>query len=438
MHIAVVSLQFEETSTGGGGVHVENVCEQFLKLGHQVTLISIHTKMTLDKVTIKSRDEPFSIQYRDNLSVVRLLIDEGITQPYEGEKEIELNRIERFGYAVTIWLKKNYKKFDMIQLHGHHIIPGYMARELQVLGIPIVSVVHSLESSLISKKGESLGSFVATESIAKKLKKWEGMVIFADFIVLNSLMVRNDLEEILKEQKFNIKKIEQKIHFISSGCNEDFLMDDEEIIEKLACLPEVIQLVSFCRIDPSKGIEFAIQGVKALAEKSPQSFFYTIAGIPASDVYRHKIESEIKDTPKNLTIRLRFFDRISPLREKKEILDDKHIYVFSSLKEPFGMSLIEASARGNIIVSTDTYGSRFMMAGVEDLYFNWGRVTPFGIISNRTDNHHSNLGKNITEAILWTIDNWGECKQKILKFNKKIRQKWTWEGIAKKYLELFT
>ena len=47
MHIAQVSLQFGATSTGGGGVHVERVTEYLRRMGHQVTVLSIHTKRTL-------------------------------------------------------------------------------------------------------------------------------------------------------------------------------------------------------------------------------------------------------------------------------------------------------------------------------------------------------------------------------------------------------
>jgi len=78
MKIALVSLQFEETATGGGGVHVKNMCDQFLKMGHLVTVISIHTEKTVRKVQLENWDIPVSIEKRGNLRVVRFLIDKGI------------------------------------------------------------------------------------------------------------------------------------------------------------------------------------------------------------------------------------------------------------------------------------------------------------------------------------------------------------------------
>ncbi|MBA7695307.1 hypothetical protein ES703_103930 [subsurface metagenome] len=101
------------------------------------------------------------------------------------------------------------------------------------------------------------------------------------------------------------------------------------------------------------------------------------------------------------------------------------------------MSIIEASARGNMIVSTDTNGPQYMMLSEHDNHFDWGIVTDNGVLAKITENHHTNLANNIGRAIVWTIDNWQSCTQRVLALNKKIRKKWTWEGIAKQYLELF-
>ncbi|MCK4233883.1 hypothetical protein KAX75_05610, partial [candidate division WOR-3 bacterium] len=60
-----------------------------------------------------------------------------------------------------------------------------------------------------------------------------------------------------------------------------------------------------------------------------------------------------------------------------------------------------------------------------------------GVLAKITENHQTNLANNIGRAIVWTIDNWQSCTQRVFAFNKKIRKKWTWERIGKQYLELF-
>ena len=437
MKIALVSLQFEETATGGGGVHVKNMCDQFLKMGHIVTVISIHTEKTVHKVQLQDWDVLVSIEKRGNLRVVRFLIDKGISQPYVGEKDEEFDRIERFARVSIKWIKSRQNEFDAISLEGHHIIPGLMAKELQGIDIRITSKIHSLESTFISQHGESLGSFEATSEILSKLQKWEARSRFADLIVVNSPSVKKEFIEILKNQNVYSKEIEQKIKLGSSGCNENFLMKDEEVLEKLARIPETINLVTFCRIDPSKGIEYSIDGAKAAAKLCSQKLCLYIVGIPATDEYLKKMYAKAKEVPSNLEIKFRLKKAISTLDEKKEILDDKHIYILPTLKEPFGMSIIEASARGNMIVSTDSTGPRYMILGKNDKEFVWGIVTQCGVLAKITENHHKNLANNIGKAIVCTIDNWQKCAENILFFNKKIKQKWTWERIAKQCLEFF-
>ena len=303
MKIALVSLQFEETATGGGGVHVKNICDQFLKMGHIVTVISIHTEKTIHKVNLQNWDVPVSIEKRANLRVVRFLIDKGISQPYAGEKDEELDRIERFAGVSIKWIKSRQNEFDAISLEGHHIIPGLMAKELQGIDVKITSKIHALESTYISKQGESLGSFEATSENLSKLQKWEAMSRFADLIVVNSPSVKKEFIEILKKHHVYSKEIEQKIKLSSSGCNEDFLMNDEEVLEKLAQVPETINLVTFCRIDPSKGVEFSIDGAKAAAKLCSQKLCLYIVGIPASDEYLEKLHAKAKEVPANLEIK---------------------------------------------------------------------------------------------------------------------------------------
>jgi glycosyltransferase involved in cell wall biosynthesis len=437
MKIALVSLQFEETATGGGGVHVDNICKQFINKGHCVTVISIHTKKTLNKVQLHDWYVPFSVQRRDKLSVVRFLIDKEISQPYVGEKNIELDRILRFANAAVKWINLKRNEYDIINLHGHHILPGLMAQELQGIGIKIVSSIHSLESTFISQRGESLGSFNATNEILAKLRTWEGMSRNADYITIDSPTARDEFKKILKSQNVKVEKIADKIKLISSGCNEDFLMSDEEINLKLSQVPEKINLVTFCRIDPSKGIEYSINGAKAASKLCSHQLCLSVIGIPSSDEYLDKIHSELDDIPDNLEIKFEFLTAISPPKEKKEILDNKHIYILPTLKEPFGMSIIEASARGNMIVSSDSSGPRYMMISDHDKHYDWGIATDYGVLAKITENHHTNLANNIGKSIVWTINNWQECVQKVLTFNKRIKERWTWEGISKQFLELF-
>ncbi len=438
MKIALVSLQFGATATGGGGVHVENICEQFLKAGHDVTVVSIHTKKTLPGAELREWETPYSVEVSGGLKVIRLLIDRGIEQPYAGDKDTELDRIKRFADAAIKWLKFSAGDLDVINLHGHHILPGYMAKEFRELRPKIVSTIHALETTYILKKGEFVGAFEGTAEVLGRIREWEAMCRYADAVIVNSPMVRDELKQIIGEFEEDAEKYAEKIILISSGCNEDFLMSDELVRRKLERLPGVIDLVTFCRVDPSKGIEFSISGAKAAAGLSSYRFRLTVAGIPSSEEYVARLKKEAEGTPKNLEVRFKLLDAISPPDEKKEILDDKQIYILPTLKEPFGMSIIEASARGNMVVSADTNGPKFMFESDSGRDLGWGIVTDYGVLARITEDHRVNFAKNVGRAVVWTVDNWHECTRHVPEFNKKIRGNWTWESIGRQYLELFS
>jgi len=435
--IALVSLQFEETATGGGGVHVAHICEQFLRSGLDVTVISIHTEKTLQGARLKGGEYPFSVRTRDGLKVIRFLIDSGIEQPYEGTKDEELGRIKCFADTVVRWLKDSPEEFDIINLHGHHILPGYMAKELRGTGPEVISTIHALETTYTTGKGEFVGAFEGTSELLDRISEWEAMARYADHVIVNSPIVRNEFKEIIGKFDEDAGKYAERIILISSGCNEDFLISDEQVEQKLGKVPERVNLVTFCRIDPSKGVEFSINGAKTAARLSSYRFSLTIAGIPSSDAYITQLKKEAEDTPGNLEVKFKLRSAISPQAEKKEILDDKHIYILPTLKEPFGMSVIEASARGNMIVSADTNGPKFMFESDSGRDRGWGIVTEYGVMARITEDHRVDFAENIGRAIVWTVDNWQTGVRRVLKFNEKIRNTWTWESIARQYMELF-
>ncbi len=437
MKIAIVSLQFEETATGGGGVHVKHISDEFLKLGHEVTIISIHTEKTLPQVDIDDAEGSLSVQRRGGLTIARFLIDKGIEQPYVGTKDEELDRIKRFSDTAVKWIKENQSMFDVVSLQGHHLLPGYMAKELSGIKPEVISYLHALETTYVTEKGDFVGAYDGTREVLKRIRSWEAMARFADYVIGNSPIVNEEFRQIIAGDGDDPVKYEDRIKLIVSGCNSDFLMENEEVKKKLGAVPEVVNLITFCRIDPSKGVEYSIRGARVAAKLSDQKFCLTIAGIPSSDEYIDKLYAESGDIPANLEIKFKFMTAISPTEEKKEILDDKHIYILPTLKEPFGMSVIEASARGDMVVSADTNGPKFIFDSASGVDTGWGIITGRGVLAKITDDHEKNFAENVGKAIAWTVDNWQRSTEHVLAFNKKILDTWTWEGIAHQYIELF-
>jgi glycosyltransferase involved in cell wall biosynthesis len=437
LKLALVSLQFEGTTTGGGGVHVEKVAEQLVDRGHEVTVLSIHTNATWTGSALTDWRVPYSREVRDDLSVVRFLIEPGLFQPYDGDRETELARIKIFCDTVTSWLEKRLGSFNIVHLHGHHLIPGYLAHKLKGKGFRVVSTIHFLESTLLTADPEAMAHFRVAEQTLTNIKQWEAMVRYADVIVSVSPQGKEDLFGVMRELGPDLANMESKTHVISSGVDSDVVMTRSQAEAKLGQSPHAVELVIFSRLDPSKGVHLGIRGIAEAAGRTNRRLKLTVAGIPASRPYLNLLQEEIQQVPDVLSVELRTFDRVFSPQERNEFLDRFHVYLLPSLNEPFGMTLIEAGARGLRLIATDTAGPLYILEGdgMEDK--GWGYVTPCGICAKRTAEPGPNLASNLGKAIAWTLEHWGETGSQVTRFLAKIGDRFTWDEVAEEYLKVY-
>ncbi|MEA3459602.1 MAG: glycosyltransferase family 4 protein [Chloroflexota bacterium] len=428
MKIAQVSLQFEATTTGGGGIHVEKITEHLMEMGYQVTVISIHTSKTVGHAQLMDGPYPYSLERRDGEQILRLLIDEGIAQPYEGGKEAEVRRIREFCDAVAWWLARDPSRFDVVHLNGHHLIPGYLAWKLHKRGFTVVSTVHFLESTLAGME-----HFDASEETLAEMRRWEALSRYADILVTASPGMRRDLLEIMRDLGVNPEDVRPKMRMISSGIDESSLMPVSKVKEKLAGIPNPVRILTFCRLDPSKGVEFAIRGTALAAERTAYGLRLTVAGIPVGS-YLGLLREEAERMIEAIPVDIRIFEAISTAEERNALLDGFQIYLFPTLNEPFGITVLEAGARGLMVITTDAVGPRYILDSQQVHEAPWGYVTDFGICAKRTSDPAGNLAHNLSQAIGWTLDHWPESAGRALAFRRRIEEKHTWRRVAEAYL----
>lgn len=408
-------------------------------MGHSVIIISIHTNKTLPNSKLESKgDTTYSIQVKGKLKIIRFLIEEGIEHPYvHRKKQEELDRIKLFCDQAVPWIKDHQDDYDVVNLQGHHLIPGYMAAQLRGIKPKVLSYLHALETTYVTPKGDFVGAFQSTRDIIRQIREWEAMSRFADVVIGNSPQVIDEFKNIIAEYEENPKAFFNRIRLIVSGSEKNFIAAGKWMQNKLQDPPKVINMVTFCRLDPSKGVQYSILGAKAAAELCKQRFRLLVAGIPASPAYIEQLKKAAENPPCNLEIDFHFLNAISPTAEKKLLLDDKHIYILPTLKEPFGMSVIEAAARGNMVVSADTNGPKYMFDIRSGRDEPWGVITEYGVLAKITNNHEKNLAGNIGRGVAWCVKNWQQSVQQVLNFRKKIINNWTWESISHQYLEEF-
>ena len=102
------------------------------------------------------------------------------------------------------------------------------------------------------------------------------------------------------------------------------------------------------RVAPIKNIEFILD----LATIMPY-YNFSIVG-PVEESYMKELSKQYPTMPKNVT----FYPPVYNLEQKIKVYDAHKFYILSSTREAMPQSLMEAMARGRIVISTDTDGAR--------------------------------------------------------------------------------
>lgn len=160
--------------------------------------------------------------------------------------------------------------------------------------------------------------------LVKKLKKLEKESLSStNLIITNSLFSKNVFKRFLGP------KI--KIEIISPFVAEYFLKE-ESIISKKRCL-----YLSVGRFSYLKGFDFIIRSFALLPiEKRPE---LCLAGQDGS----HK--KRLTRLANKLKVKVRFFQEIND-KELKKIYHETKVFLYFPIREPFGLSIIEAAISG--------------------------------------------------------------------------------------------
>ena len=435
MRIAQVSLQYGPSITGGGGVHVEKIVEYLQAAGHQVTVLSIHTAPTLASGPELS-DGVWSLDAGPP-EVVRFLTDEGIEDPYVGDKRTELDRILRFSELAAAWLRERADDFDVVHLHGHHAVPGWIAAQLRDLPLQVVSTLHYLESTNVTATKGGLMHYQIEDDDLARMKEWEAMARFADSPVIISPGQRVDFVALLNELGHDPKPAEAKLRLVSSGIDPGSVRARDEVEKKLASPPDTVRMLTFARLDPVKGFEYAARGAALAADKIDRPCALTLAGVPEEEVYIPVLKHEVEAASAKLSVELKVLDGIYKPAVRDAFFDNFDVYLFPTLREPFGITVIEAAARGLAVVTTDSPGPLYFMGTEGAAEHPWGWATDHGLLLRRTDDPEKNLTGHVAAGLEVALGDWSQTAARALSFHKLAGERFAWPGVVDAYLKLY-
>ncbi|MEK6893414.1 MAG: glycosyltransferase family 4 protein [Nanoarchaeota archaeon] len=203
----------------------------------------------------------------------------------------------------------------------------------------------------------------------------------------------------------------ERPYLLKSGIQEDKIvyipngLPDEFFTQKMAKSSKDVLFLG--RISPVKHLETLINAAKSLPNIN-----FTIVGA-AEDEYMKKIKNMIKLLEiKNIEI----CPPVYNLREKIRLIDRYKLFVLPSKREAMPQVLIEAMARGKVVISSKTDGGKEIIKdNVNGFLFEIGDYKGLASI----------ISKNIFG------------RDKIQKRAMEDAKKYSWKKLIKRYLSLF-
>ena len=424
LKVCLISVQYVGTVTGGGGIHVVNLSKELAKLGNDVYVLSMGVADLSPCETVEFDNAKVQVK-RFWTSDSRT-----ISNPFEGTKREEIERLNEFCDKVLSFLMD--KKFDVIHLHGHFMVPS-LAKKLKERGhsAKIVTTFHAFESIIELTKGEYHSERDIFEYIVKKEKE---ALLYSDAIIIASKALITDLSKIHGNW---IRDLNLKI--IPSGVN-DIIINAERNESLVSEIRREFDgdylLFNLNRIDPSKKVEYIIRALPYAYKLLRKRITLVIAGKfeQRNMKYKAKLTNLAKEVIKEYPeISIHILENIS---EGKKILffDSADAFIMSSPTEPFGITILEAMARGTPIIVSDAPGPREIFHIEEDFTSEFIEID-YGLMVNFRDEQKCTL--NLGFAIANLLKNIKSFKERANKMKDFVKQNYSWSAVARKVMDVY-
>jgi len=423
-----------DADTGGQTKYVHELAKTLSK-DPQVEKVELVTRQIKDKSVSADYSEHLE-KVNDKFSIVRIRCGGG---KYI-RKELLWNHLEEFVDKSIKHIKSVGRLPDVI--HSHYADAGYVCTELtKFFGIPFIHTGHSLGKDKLRKllsNGQSIEEIDKRYKINHRIEVEENVIHYSDLIITSTS------QEIKKQYGDYKNTNEEKFRVIPPGVDLEkfhpFVADNLRSREvkrlKMVITEKLLKffidvdkplILALCRPDKRKNISGLITAYgenKELQEKANLAIF---AGI----------RRDIQEMPDNerevLTEILLLMDKYN-LYGKMAIPkrhDTQHevpelyriaaetggVFVNPALTEPFGLTIIEASASGVPVIATNDGGPRDIIKNCKS-----------GILVDVSDS------KNIAKAINKVLLNkkiWNDYSENGIKNVKKF---YTWKAHTELYL----
>ncbi|MDO9566952.1 MAG: HAD-IIB family hydrolase [Candidatus Desulfaltia sp.] len=405
-----------------------------------VERIDLFTRLIVDKTVSEDYSMPIE-KVSDKFHIVRIQCG--------GRKYIRKERLwphlDEYVDKTIKFIKRENSIPDIV--HGHYADAGYVGMQLsKIFGIPLIFTGHSLGRP---KREKLLNDGLKQSEIIKKYKIDHRIHIEEEILKNADLIITSTSQEVEKQYGMYENKNLPAYRVISPGLDlekfypyyHDMLpeteKDEVQTYARAAMLKELNRffthpdkplILTLCRPDERKNISGLVKAYGEDLELQAMSNLAVFAGIRKDITDKEENERNVLTKMLLLMDKYDLYGKMAipkkhdfeyEVPELYRIAAEKNgVFINPALTEPFGLTLLEASATGLPVVATSDGGSK-------DIIHNCCN----GILVDPTNT------KKIAAALKTIItdhDTWE-------KFSKNgiinVRKHYLWEKHAKKYIK---
>jgi len=263
----------------------------------------------------------------------------------------------RYKYYVTLnpGLLVNILRYKLDILHVHSL--GFLWHDIIVL----LKKIFSKNTKIINTPH---GPFMALNNY-KRIEKFYKFFVRSLEKIINK--VYDGVIEVNNSQhawfiKSGFKK--NKIFFVPNGIPHDAFKDIAISRELRYKFGDKLIMSYLGRVQKYKGLSQVIR----ILPSFPKIVFVIIGEDYGERAKLEKIAKELK-----VNKRVFFVGKVTD-EAKFALLDISKIFIFPSEWEAFGIAILEAMARGNVIISTKTEGGKYLVGKENGFLFDFGDV----------------------------------------------------------------
>jgi len=432
------NLEMGRDADTGGQVKYVMELGAGLSAREDIGRVDLFTRLIADKRVSSDYKEPIEV-INDKFRIVRLQCG---GRKYM-RKEMLWPHLEEYVDKAIKFIKRNNAMPDIV--HGHYPDAGYVAMQLaEFFGLPFVYTGHSLgrvKLARLLEQGMSEVEIIKRFKIDRRIDVEEQIISRADLVITST---RHEIEE---QYGLYHNKDVPEYQVVPPGIDIDTfypfyhdILDDAERSEnaryaqasmlkelnRFFMSPEKPLVLALSRPDKRKNISGLVQAYGEDLELQSMANLAVFAGI------RKDIDAMADNEREVLTEMLLAMDKYDlygkmaiPKKHDFEYqvpalyriaAERRGVFVNPALTEPFGLTLLEASATGLPIVATDDGGPNEIVHNCKN-----------GILVNavRSKQISPALRKIIADKDLWER----YSKNGIM----NVRKHYTWQSHTRKY-----